>query len=74
MNFVDSLITLFLLTLLYLSAVKCAHIPKEGWRISHDGAPGYNVFVLQCRRYQALWAERGRERRESVQKHTRATV
>ncbi|XP_035630951.1 vascular endothelial growth factor A-A-like isoform X3 [Oncorhynchus nerka] len=44
MNFVDSLITLFLLTLLYLSAVKSAHIPKEGWRISHDGAPGYNVF------------------------------
>ncbi|XP_031656325.1 vascular endothelial growth factor Ab isoform X2 [Oncorhynchus kisutch] len=37
MNFVDSLITLFLLTLLYLSAVKSAHIPKEGWRISHDG-------------------------------------
>ncbi|KAM9551032.1 vascular endothelial growth factor A-A-like isoform 3-T3 [Salvelinus alpinus] len=53
MNFVDSLITLFLLTLLYLSAVKSAHIPKEGWRISHDGVISfmevYNKSLCQPR-------------------------
>uniref|UniRef100_A0AAY5KUK2 Platelet-derived growth factor (PDGF) family profile domain-containing protein n=1 Tax=Esox lucius TaxID=8010 RepID=A0AAY5KUK2_ESOLU len=36
MNFVDSFVTLFLLTLLYLSAVKSAHIPKEGGS-AHEG-------------------------------------
>lgn len=52
MNF-DSLITLFLLTLLYLSAVKSAHIPKEGGRSAHDGVISfmevYNKSLCQPR-------------------------
>ncbi|XP_064781162.1 vascular endothelial growth factor A-A-like isoform X1 [Oncorhynchus masou masou] len=52
MNF-DSLITLFLLALLYLSAVKSAHIPKEGGRSAHDGVISfmevYNKSLCQPR-------------------------
>ncbi|XP_038824715.1 vascular endothelial growth factor A-A-like isoform X1 [Salvelinus fontinalis] len=52
MNF-DSLITLFLLSLLYLSAVKSAHIHKEGGRSAHDGVISfmevYNKSLCQPR-------------------------
>ncbi|KAL0967531.1 hypothetical protein UPYG_G00253450 [Umbra pygmaea] len=41
MNFVDTLVILVLLTVLYLSAVKSAHIPKEEGS-AHER--GYNVF------------------------------
>ncbi|XP_071006849.1 vascular endothelial growth factor A-A-like isoform X5 [Oncorhynchus clarkii lewisi] len=67
MNFVDSLITLFLLTLLYLSAVKSAHIPKEGWRISHDVISFMEVYNKSLCQPRELLVEIAQEYPEEVE-------
>ncbi|XP_041721820.1 vascular endothelial growth factor A-A isoform X1 [Coregonus clupeaformis] len=68
MNFVDSLITLFLLTLLYLSAVKSAHIPKEGGRSAHDGVISFmEVYNKSLCRPRELLVEILQEYPEEVE-------
>ncbi|XP_036405997.1 vascular endothelial growth factor Ab isoform X2 [Megalops cyprinoides] len=44
MNFVISLIQLFFVALLYMSAVKTAHIPKEGGKNTNDVVPFMEVY------------------------------
>ncbi|XP_076136289.1 vascular endothelial growth factor A-A isoform X1 [Alosa pseudoharengus] len=55
MNFVVSLVQLFFAALLHLTAVKCAHIPKEGVKGKNEVVPFMEVYnKSMCRTRETL--------------------